>query len=676
MIVILVFLATIVSHLQAQIIFNSLDSTIHLAGSSQFNGLGAPLEGGTLQFDFGAELATSIGCQGMRIIDGDSEFILSGDLSEDMMTTNTHLMLAFGGNIDISTPQPIYTKIQIIGTDNSIYGYPIFINPYPLDMDADSNVVLGLSSPLNQTIELGDNSQIILEVYDLRLSSGVTLEGEGSVSFNNGADFIIGAQETVWTSTIRWINAQRLVLTGNVRLFGTWIFEGDCSIVGNNNTIDISQGGQIEVLADGVLELNNTIINGLGTGDIVLEDEYGSGELILKQSTIIMNDTYEYSVGTWVAHDNVKIITGEHTLTFADDAVCVVTGGTLFYDPLGTPDINNIRFQDTEVNRVYDAGGSIKKVRSVQLGDYRPSGTIILDDEIIISPLRRLIIEDDVTINGSGFYYEFARNTASDIVQLEDGASVVFTDIFLKDFPLDAAAYGAASRITFADATQVALGTDGTLTTTWYIDGVVVIDGSNRKMTFGTDGNIVLRPGSSLLLDNITLDEVHGYKIRCMDNTATVSLGSVVWQQDDSFSFTNGRLVFLDRCDLKGSSTFYYSTSQSSTISNFATLAINPDATFMYAPPSANRTLIWMAGDDAVLELNGGTLASTTTGLVLTRGTLDVRASSIIRNVAGVAESQAISVGDGIAAHDITMDLAAGVEFDIRDGLFLIATAV
>jgi hypothetical protein len=113
---------------------------------------------------------------------------------------------------------------------------------------------------------------------------------------------------------------------------------------------------------------------------------------------------------------------------------------------------------------------------------------------------------------------------------------------------------------------------------------------------------------------------------------------------------------------MQGTSTFMYATNKQSLITSFGTLEIDKDFTFHYMPSSDDRDLIAMESSDAIMNLNGGTLSSTTTGIRLTKGTLMIPELGNLYNEGAISQSEAICFGNDIPADDLTIRIEGNLQ--------------
>src|SRR5207244_1655612 len=178
-----------------------------------------------------------------------------------------------------------------------------------------------------------------------------------------------------------------------------------------------------------------------------------------------------------------------------------------------------------------------------------------------------------------GFYYLFSRQPSAPIVIINDNQAATFTNILLKDFPVAFTTFGTNSYLTFGHLTTVEIGQSGILSNPWQFQGQTILNGQGKTIQFSGNGAIVLRPGSSILLDNITFQSLSGMKIRCLDSRCTVSIGNIIWKQTGDFTFTQGKIEVIGIWDLQGTSTFAYQSSGTRTINNFGMINLDNDIT-------------------------------------------------------------------------------------------------
>jgi len=225
-----------------------------------------------------------------------------------------------------------------------------------------------------------------------------------------------------------------------------------------------------------------------------------------------------------------------------------------------------------------------------------------------------------------------------------------------------ASASSVSSPFTFKNVALV-FNSNVVVNKTWHIDGSCKIYGRDKKLTFGNEGCIKLRPNANLTLQNVHVTDAGDYEVRCMDDSGSITLNKSVLQLSKDFTFSRGSMVFEKDVVISGTTTFNYTSASASTISSQSTLYLDDGVTFKYDPSSANKNLLVMEDETSALFLNGSTLHVTYTGLHLSDGTLyldnKVTLSSEARNSGEAVEF----------ASDLNIKMLSGAVADVH-GIF------
>ena len=210
------------------------------------------------------------------------------------------------------------------------------------------------------------------------------------------------------------------------------------------------------------------------------------------------------------------------------------------------------------------------------------------------------------------------------------------------------------------------------LSGTWTFSGATTFNGRGCVIDLGATGNIVVQRGSSLKLTNVTVKNISGTRLRCLDNAGVINLDDVELIQSGNVTFGTGTLNFYDDCVISGSNTtFAYRSPQISSIGNRSTLYLDENVTFSYDPVTNNRTLLRFQDSTATMILNNATLFSTPTGLHLTQGTLQINGDCPIISKARTS-AEGIIVGDGVsAANDLVIDIFPSSVLDLQSGYLI-----
>ncbi len=186
--------------------------------------------------------------------------------------------------------------------------------------------------------------------------------------------------------------------------------------------------------------------------------------------------------------------------------------------------------------------------------------------------------------------------------------------------------------------------------------GISVLDGHNCALYLGGTGSISVASGSSLLLKNITIYNVAGTNISCVDNTATLSCYNVTWSQDSDVTFTQGQLAIIGELIMTGSHRFIYESDQVSTIYDLGNWYFDNGMTFSYAPFHGENNLIAFQDNQSILYLYGTTLYVSSTGLRFTNGCLTIAGQCQFTSDA-TTETNGIWIGDGNPSDDVKLKI-------------------
>lgn len=227
--------------------------------------------------------------------------------------------------------------------------------------------------------------------------------------------------------------------------------------------------------------------------------------------------------------------------------------------------------------------------------------------------------------------------------------------------------FESAQSFTLQDVT-LKLSEDFNLGCTLTFDGACELSGD--KSSFWLDdawtgsgaGIILVAPNSWLYIDDISLQNIAGTNVACMDDTGIITLSDMQWLQSGAYVFGSGALNFYKSVSMAGTTTFVYQSGMISTIMLDSTLIMDSGFTFSYDPTDvASQNLLAFDDVSSTLELNGATLHTTVTGLTLKTGTLQVSADSYLE-AEGYGTVGGITFGDGtFLTSDLTVIIVAGV---------------
>ena len=627
-------------------------------------------EGSIIKREAGANITRG----GSSVITFDKGVLQSSE-SESVLTANYNpagndTIQLMGDNSFRAEPGNVLHDITVNASRNRIEGQPTFENSPGITLqDFRVTLTIAIQSKLNQNIDLNGGTLYLGD--DLSLADDVRLTGGGTV-FLRGRQLEFGGKDTTWSEDIFWDNANDMVLNSKLSVTGTWTFAGESHITGNGNILDLTDSGTLWIKSGATVHLRDIKLKGLGIGRIVFEDR--SSQIRLSDSQIELDANYVVTEGGFYVDGESTIYVKNHILSFEQRGSMTVDGTCLWYDLLDeeskVQELDGIKpVEADDINHKYIEflnSGIIRRVIGGKHGPIIWSGVNYLHEDLWLSPDQRAIVVDDKVVFGRSHSIHFSRtsdNIHLPLIEILPGKKLTFLNIVLENFSPKHVELGLDSAISFSDKTTIELGTDVDLNQTWTFVGNCVLRGKGHRLTLGTNGNIVVARSdvrrSSLLLDDLEIDGIRGNRIRCLDNTGTVSFMNVKWMQDANFSLTVGHFEALGACNMSGKDyKFAYETDQTSYIFGDGLLYLDTGFTFSYAPSISSSTLINIASTGQFF-MNGATLHSTKPGLQFSTGTLIFDHKNYLISDASV-KTDAIKI-NGLYA-DVEIMPGAGVE--------------
>lgn len=180
------------------------------------------------------------------------------------------------------------------------------------------------------------------------------------------------------------------------------------------------------------------------------------------------------------------------------------------------------------------------------------------------------------------------------------------------------------------------------------------INGRGKRLTLQNGSEIVVRPGASLILEDVELAGVGKSNVRCLTDAASITLCHAQLDLAHNLTVTRGLLLLQETVAVTGTNALILSSPLATIINSGSMLYIGSGATLQYAPPSTRRDLLSFTDPTSVLYLDSCSLVSTRTGLQLSEGTL-------FFDDAVTLSSQALYAAEG-------MSLASTMTIEVRSG--------
>lgn len=230
------------------------------------------------------------------------------------------------------------------------------------------------------------------------------------------------------------------------------------------------------------------------------------------------------------------------------------------------------------------------------------------------------------------------------------------------------------SNTTMFQDTTLVLNNDIALSSSITFMGTCTVEGNGHQLVMGTNSGLKVGNNSSLVLRNVTINGIRGTNVQCLNDGALLVLDNATWIQNTNSSFVLGTLQFKNDVLFTGTTTFAYQSLKTSLIYAQSSLILDDGFTFSYDPTRlASKTLLQFVDATSSLILNGATLATTVTGLNLTRGSLIVHGDSVFasqtKTIGLNIIDNGITLGDGLSSvNDCATTIHAGARLQVATG--------
>lgn len=206
-------------------------------------------------------------------------------------------------------------------------------------------------------------------------------------------------------------------------------------------------------------------------------------------------------------------------------------------------------------------------------------------------------------------------------------------------------------------------GTGGGLT----FIGNTIIDGNNTTLSFEDGAKLLIDSTISLTLKNMTILITNPNNILPQAHNATLTLENVTLNLASDIEFNTGKLFIEKNVCIQGNNTFKFQAIKPMIIERFARCFFDTGSNFYYNPGITNRDLITMHDATSQIFFNGNTIYSSSTGLRFTKGSLFFDHKNYISG-AGTTKEEAIALGNGTAAGNITIIVMPDACIDVISG--------
>ncbi len=489
------------------------------------------------------------------------------------------------------------------------------------------------------------------------------------------------------TSEFEIANASATVGTGGILLTkGTIIFDGRVNMDVHSTSTE------------------NGLIFGTGVAaDDIIVKFYPAARVNFNNSHLTYNLTNPNSFES--ASSFSKVIRGpsscfyiKKNMVYSDITIMVEPTSTLLVDPGTLVDYNNCTM-NMPSSKFSITGARFNTYTSLLNGDEE----IFISDGVL--PLYTLVQNSGNAIKGNGdisgaitLYDSNAQLTFNltgqllNYVTLNGGKIFLTRDLefahektFLGSGNVNLSSYNLKFGINDlnwdgniywdGDTGSIELNSDVTLAGTWTFSGNCKIKGNNNILRISPSAYIIVERGSTLSIENLNFYGLKNTNFRCLDDAGTIALENCRFILSDNYNFENGKIIINNLLQIRqisdGALKFAYKTPQKSIINPCGILYINEGIIFSYEPNSNARDLIQLEASGSKIVLDRATLHSTSTGMQMTKGTLEVNGACYVASDA-TCKAEGVICGDGISAeNDLKIKILASSNLEITSGCMI-----
>jgi len=564
------------------------------------------------------------------------------------------------------------SDIVVAGGKFDMYGDLNIVGPYAFELGGDYTSTVRSNAHLNlmdgAILSLGKKERTNSEpLYfedrssQLNLSDATLKVTDYGFGFNRGTI-------NVWGNSA-------LPIDTTVDLKNTFSV-GDGINSGNDPSIIIRGNGSTLNIEDGLFVFNTAI------STTVLQF-YGQSQLVFDTTTSVQLKRAQATTDGWILTSTYCTIDFGDNYFLADGTHFSLKDRTLDYYLTGTRNLHGIILdQDDEltlnpgtltrnvtiakrgnlINGIGVAGGALNLV------DYNSSVTWDIASRLGVG---------DVYLNGGRI--AFTKNSGLEGAYSFKGSGTI--DLGSSTFELGPDTVDWNGNIYWiGNGGAIKFNGDVLLSGIWTFSGNVIIDGNDRYLDLDPTGTIILERGAKVTIQNFSVYDIsRQHPIVCMDDNCEITLkiadlllnGDYLFDKGSLYVYYDSRIGVVDGLD--ETFTFTYASVMPSTIDSFCYLKIMPNTRFSIGRQDSSivdptqQPLVFNDPLTARLILDGGTLHVTSSGMIMTAGTMEIASTSNIE-IDTPHPDYGLIVGDGTLDNDFAINIKPGVQLNIDTG--------
>ncbi len=208
--------------------------------------------------------------------------------------------------------------------------------------------------------------------------------------------------------------------------------------------------------------------------------------------------------------------------------------------------------------------------------------------------------------------------------------------------------------------TNIHLNTDLIITSTVTLQGNCTISGCGNSIMIGSNGALVIDSNAQVVFEEMEIKGLQGSNFQCADDTGKIILSDMALELADDFIFAKGSMFLADAVTFMGTATFFYTSSQTSTIDTESTFILTNGIHLNIGrdPISGNEPLAFTDATSVLRMANCG-YDIQPTGISLKKGTLFFE-NNVAAKINSNSFATGVTVGSGNPTDDFTVYFSPG----------------
>lgn len=556
-------------------------------------------------------------------------------------------------------------------------------------LDADYNFTVGSVQMMNNVEFCGSYTLL----YDS--AKTFTIHKNSLCLITGGATMALRVNSPEYGQNIGWFEDE----TSQIEFLNASLMIGEGGIITTRGTVIFD--GKVNIDSKSTNTANGLIFgNGSDEGNIIAKF-YPAARVNFNNCPLVYNITTPNNFQSSSSYS--KIIRGSSSVFYLkqDMQYADVTIKTDPTSEILTEDGKHVSY----TNCTIDMPTTKFSITGARYDRY----TSVLDgnDEIFISdgilPLYTLVKNSGNSIKGNGdvgggitlydsnAQLSFCLNgQLLENITLNGGTIILTRDLefahektFIGDGTVDLSSYNlkfGINDLSFAgniywdgNSGSIEINSDVTLSGTMTFSGDCKIQGNGNTIKLDPSATIIIERGSTLLAENLNIYGLKNTNVKCLDDAGTIKLDNGNLYLIGNYNFETGKVEIENNVQILGSSyKFAYKSKKQSIIKTGGTLGFNEGTIFSYDPVTSAKDLIQLESSESTITLKRATLHSTTTGIQLTKGNLEIKGVCPFVSEATCIPEGMVG-GDGILEeNDLKIKILDSSNLEIASGVFVL----